>query len=198
MSTEFWDVRYSDSEYAYGTQPNVYFKSFIDSNSPGKILLPGEGEGRNAIYAAMKGWEVFAVDQSQAGMDKAKKLAEIHNVNINYQIQELSSFEQDVDTYDAIALIFLHLPPQIRVYIHQNLIRLLKPDGLLLIEAFSKAQLGRNTGGPPVLEMLYSENILINDFGDLNILELYELIEEYNEGPYHQGEAAVVRMIARK
>jgi hypothetical protein len=110
----------------------------------------------------------------------------------------LSSFEQDVDTYDAIALIFLHLPPQIRVYIHQNLIRLLKPDGLLLIEAFSKAQLGRNTGGPPVLEMLYSENILINDFGDLNILELYELIEEYNEGPYHQGEAAVVRMIARK
>jgi 2-polyprenyl-3-methyl-5-hydroxy-6-metoxy-1,4-benzoquinol methylase len=138
------------------------------------------------------------VDQSQAGMDKAKKLAEIHNVNINYQIQELSSFEQDVDTYDAIALIFLHLPPQIRVYIHQNLIRLLKPDGLLLIEAFSKAQLGRNTGGPPVLEMLYSENILINDFGDLNILELYELIEEYNEGPYHQGEAAVVRMIARK
>jgi SAM-dependent methyltransferase len=142
MSTEFWDIRYSNSEYAYGTQPNVYFKSFIDGNSPGKILLPGEGEGRNAVYAALKGWEAFAVDQSQAGMDKAKKLAEINNVNIDYQIKELSSFEPDMDTYDAIALIFLHLPPQIRVHIHQNLIRLLKPGGSLLIEAFSKAQLG--------------------------------------------------------
>jgi SAM-dependent methyltransferase len=198
MSTEFWDVRYSDSEYAYGTDPNLYFKSFIDSNTPGKLLLPGEGEGSNAVYAALKGWEVYALDQSKVGMDKAKKLAEINNVNIDYQIQELSSFEQDKDTYDAIALIFLHLPPQNREHIHQNFIRLLKPDGLLLIEAFSKAQLGRKTGGPPVLEMLYDEEILRNDFGDLNILELYETIEEYKEGPYHQGEAAVIRMIARK
>ncbi len=59
MGTEFWDIRYSDSEYAYGTEPNVYFKSFIDTHSSGKILLPGEGEGRNAVYAAVKGWEVF-------------------------------------------------------------------------------------------------------------------------------------------
>ena len=198
MSSEFWDVRYGDSEYAYGTQPNVYFKSFIDSNSPGRILLPGEGEGRNAVYAALKGWEVVAVDQSQAGMDKAKKLAEIYNVNINYQVKELSSFEQDMDTYDAIALIFLHLPPQIREQIHHNLIRFLKPGGLLLIEAFSKAQLGRNTGGPPVIEMLYDEEILRNDLRDLSILELYEKLEVYNEGPYHQGEAAVIRTTARK
>ena len=198
MSTEFWDARYGDNEYAYGNQPNVYFKSFIDSNSPGRILLPGEGEGRNAVYAALQGWEVFAVDQSQAGMEKAKKLAEIKNVSIDYQVQELSSFEQDTGTYDAIALIFLHLPPQIREQIHHKLIRLLKPGGLLLIEAFSKDQLGRNTGGPPVIEMLYDEEILRNDLSDLSILELYEKLEVYNEGPYHQGEAAVIRTIARK
>jgi SAM-dependent methyltransferase len=198
MSSEFWDDRYGDSEYAYGTDPNVYFKSFIDSNTPGKLLLPGEGEGRNAVYAALKGWEVYAVDQSRAGMDKAKKLAEINNVKIDYQVQDLSSYEPDVDAYDAIALIFLHLPPQVRDGIHQKLTSMLKPGGLLLVEAFSKAQLGRNTGGPPVLEMLYDEVVLRNDFSDLNILELYEIIEEYTEGPYHQGEAAVIRMIARK
>ena len=198
MSAEFWDVRYGDHEYAYGTQPNVYFKSFIDNNVPGKILLPGEGEGRNAVYAALKGWQVFAVDQSQIGMDKARKLAEAYNVNIDYQVQELSSFEQDMDRYDAIALIFLHLPPHIRENIHQKFVRLLKPGGLLLIDAFSKDQLGRQTGGPPVLEMLYDKAILQNDFRDLKILEMYESIEEYDEGIYHQGEAAVIRMIARK
>lgn len=198
MSTEFWDVRYSDNEYAYGTQPNTYFKLFIDNNSPGKILLPGEGEGRNAVYAALKGWEVYAVDQSQAGMDKAKKLAEINNVKIDYQVQDLSSLDSETDSYDAIALIFLHLPPQVREHIHHKFIRLLKPGGLLLTDAFSKSQLGRQTGGPPVLEMLYDEEVLRKDFADLNILELYETIEEYDEGSYHQGECAIIRMIARK
>jgi SAM-dependent methyltransferase len=198
MSTEFWDVRYSDSEYAYGTDPNLYFKSFIDSNTPGKIFLPGEGEGRNAVYAALKGWEVYAVDQSKAGMEKARKLAEDNNVNIDYQLQDLSSFEPDTDSYDAIAIIFLHLPPEFREDIHLKLTTLLKPDGLLMIEAFNKGQLGRQTGGPPVLEMLYDEELLRNDFSDLNILELYETTAEYREGPYHQGEAAVIRMIARK
>ena len=198
MSSEFWDDRYGDSEYAYGTDPNVYFKSFIDSNTPGKLLLPGEGEGRNAVYAALKGWEVYAVDQSRAGMDKAKKLAEINKVKIDYKAQDLSSYKPDVDAYDAIALIFLHLPPQVRESVHLKLTSMLKPGGLLLVEAFSKAQLGRNTGGPPVLEMLYDEEVLRNDFSGLNILELYETTEEYTEGPYHQGEAAVIRMIARK
>lgn len=198
MTTEFWDIRYGDRDYAYGTEPNVYFKSFIDTHSSGKILLPGEGEGRNAVYAAINGWDVYAVDQSQAGMEKAKKLAELNDVTIDYQIQDLSVLDSGEDVYDAIALVFLHLPPQIRSTIHQKFIKLLKPGGLIMIEAFSKAQLGRETGGPPVLEMLYDKEMLQSDFRELNILELYETLEEYNEGPYHQGEGAVIRMIARK
>ena len=198
MTTEFWDIRYGDRDYAYGTEPNVYFKSFIDTHSSGKILLPGEGEGRNAVYAAINGWDVYAADQSQAGMEKAKKLAELNDVTIDYQIQDLSVLKSDEDVYDAIALVFLHLPPQIRSTIHQKFIKLLKPGGLIMIEAFSKAQLGRETGGPPVLEMLYDKEMLQSDFRGLNILELYETLEEYNEGPYHQGEGAVIRMIARK
>lgn len=31
MSKEFWDQRYSKENYAYGVEPNAYFKSFIDS-----------------------------------------------------------------------------------------------------------------------------------------------------------------------
>lgn len=67
-----------------------------------------------------------------------------------------------------------------------------------MIEAFSKEQLGRGTGGPPVIEMLYDKEILMADFRELNILELYEIVEEYNDGHYHEGEAAVIRMLARK
>ena len=40
-----------------------------------KILLAAEGEGRNAVYAASIGWEVFAYDFSEFGYKKAMKLA---------------------------------------------------------------------------------------------------------------------------
>ena len=45
----FWDERYAQAEYVYGVEPNQFLKEKLDRLSPGKILLPGEGEGRNDI-----------------------------------------------------------------------------------------------------------------------------------------------------
>jgi len=198
MSKEFWDSRYNTEEYAYGTQPNVYFKTFIDSHTPGRILLPGEGEGRNAVYAALKGWDVSAVDQSAIGQKKALHLAKMAGVTINYRVEDVHDLRGSEDAFDAIALVFLHLPPEVRTSIHQKLIQMLKSGGWFLLEAFHKDQLGRNTGGPPVPEMLYDKETLLLDFKELKIMEIYEKLTEYDEGPYHQGEAAVIRMLASK
>jgi hypothetical protein len=60
----FWDERYADEEYVYGTTPNQYFKQELEKLTPGKILLPGEGEGRNAVFAATQGWKVTARSKS--------------------------------------------------------------------------------------------------------------------------------------
>ena len=59
---EFWDSRYKSEDYAYGKEPNVFFADQIGNIPPGKLLLPCEGEGRNAVFAAALGWEVDAVD----------------------------------------------------------------------------------------------------------------------------------------
>ena len=64
MSKEMWNERYSADEYAYGTSPNEFFRKNIEQLPPGKILLPGDGEGRNAVYAAALGWDVTAFDMS--------------------------------------------------------------------------------------------------------------------------------------
>jgi len=74
-----WDSRFKAKEYVYGTLPNVFFKTTIDKyNLKGKILLPAEGEGRNAVYAAQKGMDVYAFDTSIEGKNKAMKLAELN------------------------------------------------------------------------------------------------------------------------
>jgi len=65
-----WDNRYSTEEYVYGTEPNEFFCECMKMLEPGKLLLPGEGEGRNATWAAQMSWVVDAFDQSTAGQKK--------------------------------------------------------------------------------------------------------------------------------
>ena len=73
---QFWDERYAEPHFVYGEAPNVFFENSLKDLSAGKILLPCEGEGRQAVHAAAQGWEVLAFDQSSAGRDKALQLAE--------------------------------------------------------------------------------------------------------------------------
>jgi hypothetical protein len=56
--SDFWNQRYSDEDFADSTEPNLFFKEHIERLTPGKILIPAEGEGRNAVDAARLGWDV--------------------------------------------------------------------------------------------------------------------------------------------
>ena len=77
MMQDFWNKRYKQKEYAYGEQPNRFFKEQIQNLSPGKALFPAEGEGRNAVYAAQLGWEVEAFDISEEGKNKANNFIKL-------------------------------------------------------------------------------------------------------------------------
>ena len=194
----FWDERYAAQEYVYGETPNAFFKAQLEKLSPGRLLLPCEGEGRNAVFAAQMGWEVEAFDQSEVGRDKAFRLAKRKAVQINYQICDWSEASYPAESFDAIALIFAHLPAALRATAHQQLIPYLKPGGTLILEGFNPRQLQYQTGGPKDPSMLFTEAMLQQDFAELELLELYETEEELDEGPYHSGVAAVIRLVGRK
>src|SRR5690606_40603655 len=109
--TEFWNKRYAAQEYVYGTKPNSYFKKQIEQLVPGKILFPAEGEGRNAVYAAKLGWDVYAFDSSNEAKKKAEMLAQSQNVKIEYQINDIDAATFPPDFFDCIVLIFAHFHP---------------------------------------------------------------------------------------
>lgn len=195
---EHWDDKYSASEYIYGKNPNEYFKTIIDILKPGKILLPSEGEGRNAVYAAKKGWSVTAVDFSIKAKEKALKLAFENNVNISYIISEVEKYNFPESEYDAVALIYAHYPSDLRFFIHSSVVKSLKQGGKLILEAFNKKQINNNTGGPKNLPLLYDTYILQNDFRDLIIQELNEYEIEISEGKHHNGRADIIRLLAMR
>jgi SAM-dependent methyltransferase len=194
---ETWDQRYAVTDYVYGYLPNAFLKSFIDGEKPGSIFLPCEGEGRNAVYAARQNWDVYALDYSESGKQKALAWARDNNVQIVYEIADLITWDKSLKV-DVIALIYAHFQPEWRPAIHKKLTEKLKPGGKLIMEAFSKNQIHFNTGGPRDIEMLYSTQIIRNDFQEMDIELLTEQITELNEGPLHSGKASVIRMIAKK
>jgi SAM-dependent methyltransferase len=194
---EMWDQRYSSPEYIYGREPNNRYRMLIDSLPAGRILLPGEGEGRNAVYAARRGWEVTALDQSAEGRCKALALAEEAGVVIRYEVGDLLTMPLPSGTFDLISLIFVHFPPEARLEVHKRLSNLLSPRGVFHLLAFRPEQLALGTGGPKNLDLLYSEKELRQDFAELGQVNLSLLDDHFDEGSYHRGPYAAIEMIAR-
>ena len=195
---KFWDERYASSAYVYGEAPNRFLAEQLLNIPPGRALFPAEGEGRNAAYAASLGWEVDAFDYSQSAQRKAEQLFDRKSVQVNYTLSSVQAYAFKPHHYDLVFLCYAHLPPPHRAYLHQQAAQALRKGGWLLLEGFHKDQLGYSSGGPKKEEMLFSLEQLEEDFGVLDIRELEKRSVHLEEGDYHQGEAAVVRMIARK
>ncbi|MDP3831198.1 MAG: class I SAM-dependent methyltransferase [Ignavibacteriaceae bacterium] len=193
-----WNDRFKSEEYVYGTEPNEFFKESISKIKPGRLLLLGEGEGRNGVYAAKNGWTVDAFDWSESAKIKALKLARANNCLIDYKVEDLVNIILHFNMYDAVGLIFLHLEEDLRESIHARVINTLKPGGKVILESYSKEQLNYSSGGPKSSELLYSLEDIVTDFNLLN----YELLTKekviLNEGELHKGEAMVIRMIGVK
>jgi SAM-dependent methyltransferase len=216
MSTDFWNSRYAEPGYAYGTEPNAFLVSVALGILPlatlahpcasqqkllkpgGKALAVADGEGRNGVWLAQQGLDVLSVDASEVGLRKTQELAADRGVAIRTEKVDLITWQWPVQKHDVVAAIYVHFPPEVRARMHRCMFEALKPGGILILEAFTPAQLNYKSGGPPVAEMLYSADMLRIDFAGGEILFIEEAIAELAEGKYHRGPGAVVRLVLRR
>ena len=202
---EFWNERYGQEAYVYGEEPNEFFKESLTkyTKTPGRILMPAEGEGRNAVFAAALGWDVLAFDISDAGKTKADQLARKRGVSIDYQVVSFEEMHFEPNSMDAIGLIFAHFHKSDRSEYYGKMLQALKPGGLVIMEVFSKKHLEFNSvntkaGGPKDLDLLFSAEEVQKDFSELNIRPLEEVEIDLSEGLFHDGKSAVIRFIGQK
>jgi SAM-dependent methyltransferase len=195
----FWDRRFAEAGFAYGEEPNRFLAEELDRLDPGALLLPAEGEGRNAVWAAARGWTVHAFDTSIVGRDKALAMARRRGVEITYEIRSVADDLTDLEgRFDAVGLVFMHLPGDARRAAHRAVARCLRPGGSLILEAFAKEQLERGTGGPRESELLYDLDELRRDFETVRLQSLERREVELAEGRYHLGVASVIRLRASR
>lgn len=197
-----WDRQYAEAGYIFGTAPNIFLIAEAHRFVPkGRILVPGDGEGRNGVWLAEQGLAVTSVEASAIGVEKARALAAERGVHLDFVNANLDSWHWPVGTFDGIAAIFVHFEPHVRQSMHHRMLGALKPGGILLLEAFTPKHVENrkagSRGGPPP-EMLYTVELLREDFAGADIELLHEADVRLDEGTRHQGRAHVVRLVARR
>lgn len=193
-----WDERYGTEEYAYGKTPNKFLEENYHIIPKGNVLCLAEGEGRNAVFLAGQGYSVTAVDGSQVGLQKAKKLAEEHGVSIELIHADLADFDLGESRWEGIVSIFCPLPSALRKELHKKVVAGLKPQGVYLVEAYTPDQLKHGTGGGKSADSMTTKESLSLELEGLKFRHLFELERDVVEGMYHTGLGAVVQAIASK
>jgi hypothetical protein len=193
-----WDARYAEPGWAFGTEPNDFLRDHAQHIPRGRVLCVAEGEGRNAVWLAGRGYDVTGVDSSSTGLEKAKALASERGVSITTVVADLESYVIEPDAWQGIVSIFAHVPTELRRRVHAAVVAGLAPGGVLLLEAYRPDQIGRGTGGPREDDRMVNLERLRNEVGALEWLVAREMEREVIEGHRHSGVSSVVQLVARK
>lgn len=200
-ATQFWNERFDTSEFIFGKEPNEYLvqKSVEYLKKNDKVLCIADGEGRNGVWLAKQGMRVVGFDASDIALEKAKKFAQDHQVEVAYSFSDTDSFDWEANEYDAVVGIFIQFAdPKMRERIFRQTYQALKPGGIFILQGYTPKQLEYKTGGPSLIEHLYTEEMIRELVGDFTILELTSYEKELSEGPRHTGMSAILGLVARK
>ncbi len=169
MDASDWDVRYSETELAWGAEPNRFLAPEIAGLEPGRALDLATGEGRNAIWLAQQGWAVTAVDFSSVGIDKARRIAAERKVDITWIVDDVVTFEVEPGAFDLVIVFYLHLIPADMKAAIAHATAALSPGGTLLVVGHDRANLASGVGGPQDPAILHDADELAVELEDLVI-----------------------------
>lgn len=198
MDAATWNDRYAAAGHFYGEAPNAFVAEVALQIPAGPVLCLAEGEGRNAVHLATLGHRVTALDQSEVGLAKARRLAAARGVEIETVATDLADYSIVVAAWAGIVATFVHLPPALRRRVHRDVVAGLQPGGVFILEAYTPAQLAFDTGGPKLPELLMTLAELREELSGLKFLIARELERDVIEGSGHNGRGAVVQILARR
>jgi len=195
---DFWNEKFANTEYAYGTEPNDFLVSAVTKLKRGATLSLAEGEGRNAVWLAQQGFTVSAIEQSEKGVGKTLRLALQRGVIVMAERGELETFYIQPNSWDLVVSIFAHTPQELRRKLHRQVVAGLKPGGVFVLEAYTPAQIAKNTGGPKDASLMPTAEMLRSELAGLVFDRIEEVEREVVEGSLHTGTAHVVQVVAHR
>jgi tellurite methyltransferase len=183
-----WDERYKGRRFVPGEKANLFLRRQIGLLQKGRALDIATGEGRNAVFLALRGFDVVAIDISDVGLCKARKLARAMGVKLHTILADLDTYQIEKGEYDLIANFY---------YLNRRLIPRLKKGlrkgGRVIFETYTLEHRALSTTGPKSPKYFLKPNELLNLFKGFRILF-------YREGIFREGgkRRAIASLIAEK
>jgi len=172
MDREAWNQRYADAELVWSADANRFLVEAVTALPPGRALDLGAGEGRNAIWLAERGWHVTAVDFSDIGLQKARRLAEARGVEVDWIEANLRSCQPERAAFDLVVLVYIHLPGDERRAVVRRAADAVAAGGTLLVIGHDRTNLQEGYGGPQDPTILFSPDDVTDDLAGLDELRV--------------------------
>ena len=164
----------------------------------GKTLVVADGEGRNSVYLASRGYDVRATDYSQVAQEKAKALAKEAGVDVEFVLSDIYDAGWSDEAYDNVVAIFIQfVPPERMDEIFNALARAIRSGGTLLIHGYTPEQVALGTGGPGNPDHMYTPDMLANAFSQMQITVNRAYTATLDEGRGHCGPSALIDFVAK-
>ncbi|MGE5385028.1 MAG: SAM-dependent methyltransferase [Betaproteobacteria bacterium] len=202
----FWSARYENAgdDYLFGVAPNRFLAQHAALFEAGESALSiADGEGRNSVWLAEQGLDVTAAEISPVAVRKARRLADARGVSVHFEIADLLApvwppaiAEGAFDWVIGIFIQFVGADDRRQLFAGMQ--HATAPGGRILLLGYTPAQLEYKTGGPGILENLYTPESLRTEFRGWVMEELVAYEDEVTEGSAHAGRAALIGMVARK
>ena len=195
-----WNERFKPDHYWFGTDPTPFLAEQAHRLKPGMTALSiADGEGRNGVWLARQGLKVTTVDLAPDGIAKSRRLAAQYGVAIETICADLEAWDWGPPRFDlVVGVLFQFAGPTWRDGIFREMKDVLNPGGLVMIQGYRPEQIAYGTGGPPMVENLYTVEMLRAAFAEFDILHLAAYDREQPEGMRNRGLAALIDMVARK
>lgn len=193
-----WDDRYSHPNHVFGYRPNDFLvEASVMLPRHGRVLVLGDGEGRNGVWLAEQGHHVTSVDVSRVAVEKARAWASGKSVEVDAHVAELGTWldtDAALGPWDGVVNIFGHFPADLRARIAEALTPRFTARGVLIMELFTPAQVSMGTGGPSDESLLSTRERVQAEWRGLR-LDLRMLERRVFEGMAHQGLASVIQVL---
>jgi SAM-dependent methyltransferase len=176
LEADYWNRFYTDAKSNFNKAPNTFLVQMVKGHPPGVALDYGMGEGRNSIYLASLGWEVWGFDPADAGIALAQKRAKKLGLRLHTSAVRDSDYDFGKSRFDLV--VFSWTMPLVPI---ERIVDSLKPGGVVVMECGSDF-VGRN-------EMLHI-------FDSLEIRQ-YEIVRAKSDF-YDRRETDVLRLVAIK
>ncbi|NIR32783.1 MAG: class I SAM-dependent methyltransferase [Gammaproteobacteria bacterium] len=196
MDREGWDRRYAEKAFVWSVGPNQFVAAETEGLRPGRALDLAAGEGRNAVWLAEHGWRVTAVDFSEVGLEKAKRLAAERHADVEWVLADLLDYRPELGGYDLVLMCYLQVPEGARRAILARAGAAVAPGGVFLYIGHDRSNLEHGVGGPQDPAVLCTPEEVAADLAGFGIEKAEVVQRRVEREPGHGGATEAIALDA--